>query len=117
MIRPFIILAAITVALFTAYVAFDDHIAKVHTISGPIPAAEYPASRKFALIILVKGDNSFEVDGTPVDLAQLKKLIAEKKWDEHHGLKIKRTPDASIEDTLPVFDLAREMRVSRITVE
>lgn len=111
-----VIAAVILIALGALYFALG-RTSKVQSYTGPIPAAGDPMPKSFALTVIVKDSGVFEVDGVAVDLARVKKLIAEKTWDEQAGIKIKRDPKAPYEAALPVLDAARQGGVSRISVE
>ena len=89
---------------------------KIHSITLP-PSPPPRADDSFALIVLVKGKGRFSVNDVPMDFEQLKKVIAEKKWDDHAALKIRRAPEAQFEELLPVLDYGRRRGVVQVSIE
>jgi biopolymer transport protein ExbD len=112
-----VIVCLIVLGLCGTYFALGRLSPKVQSYSGPIPAAGDFEPKSYALTVVVKDTGVFEVDGALVDLARVKKLLAEKKWDDQTGMKIKRDPKAPYTAILPILDAGRQSGVSHLTVE
>jgi biopolymer transport protein ExbD len=110
-------LAAVVAILFLAgvYLGWRERITKVETVS--LPAIPPPQPDTFALTVVIKDKGEFVIDDVRMDFDRVKKLIAEKKWDERSALKVKRESKAAFQDAVAVLDFARQCGVVQVSLE